>query len=83
MILGFGKGKNLGDRDEGVNDGLLFNDVVGSLVIVGMLQLVRFFAKVAFTLLSLVSKEKEKVELVRLKLKSLPWLVSVWQKTML
>ena len=42
--------------------------------------LVRFFARVSFTLLSLVSKEKEKVELVRLKLKSLPWLANVWQK---
>ena len=42
--------------------------------------LVRFFARVSFTLLPLVSKEKEKVELVRLKLKSLPWLANVWQK---
>ena len=42
--------------------------------------LVRFFPRVSFTLLSLVSKEKEKVELVRLKLKSLPWLANVWQK---
>ena len=39
------KGNNLGDRDEGVHDGLLLNDVVGSLVIVGVLKLVRFFAK--------------------------------------
>ena len=39
------KGNNLGDRDEGVHDGLLLNDVVGSLVIVGVLQLVSFFAK--------------------------------------
>ena len=45
--------------------------------------LVRFFAKVAFTLLSLVSKEKEKEELVvSLKLKSLPWSASIWQKAM-
>ena len=43
--------------------------------------LVRFFPKVEFTLLSRVSREKEKEELmVRLKLKSLPWLASVWQK---
>ena len=42
--------------------------------------LVRFFPRVSFTLLSLVSKEKEKVVLVRLKLKSLPWLANVWQK---
>ena len=43
--------------------------------------LVRFFPRVGFTLLSRVSREKEKEELmVRLKLKSLPWLVSVWQK---
>ena len=40
-----------------------------------------FFARVDFTLLSLVSREKEKVELmVREKLKSLPWLASAWQK---
>ena len=31
------RGKNLGDRDECINDGLLLNDVVGSLVIVGVL----------------------------------------------
>ena len=43
--------------------------------------LVRFFPRVEFTFLSRVSREKEKEELmVRLKLKSLPWLVSVWQK---
>ena len=43
--------------------------------------LVRFFPRVEFTLLSRVSREKEKEELmVRLKLKALPWLVSVWQK---
>ena len=43
--------------------------------------LVRFFPRVGFTLLSRVSREKEKEELmVRLKLKSLPWLASVWQK---
>ena len=42
---------------------------------------VRFFPRVEFTFLSRVSREKEKEELmVRLKLKSLPWLVSVWQK---
>ena len=40
-----------------------------------------FFTRVCFTLLSLVSREKEKVELtVRLKLKSLPWLASACQK---
>ena len=43
--------------------------------------LVRFFPRVEFTFLSRVSREKEKEELmVRLKLKSLPWLVSIWQK---
>ena len=43
--------------------------------------LVLFFPRVEFTFLSRVSREKEKEELmVRLKLKSLPWLVSVWQK---
>ena len=43
--------------------------------------LVRFFPRVEFTFLSRVSREKEKEELmVRLKLKALPWLVSVWQK---
>ena len=31
------RGKNLGDRDERINDGLLLNDVVGSLVIVSVL----------------------------------------------
>ena len=40
-----------------------------------------FFTTVGFTLISLVSREKEKVELtVRLKLKSLPWLANAWQK---
>ena len=40
-----------------------------------------FFTTVGFTLFSLVSREKEKVELtVRLKLKSLPWLANAWQK---
>ena len=43
--------------------------------------LVRFFPRVEFTFLSRVSREKEKEALmVRLKLKSLPWLVSIWQK---
>ena len=39
--------------------------------------LVRFFPRVEFTLLS-----REKKLMVRFKLKSLPWLVSVWQKDM-
>ena len=40
-----------------------------------------FFSTAGFTLLSLVSREKEKVELaVRLKVKSLPWLANAWQK---
>ena len=40
-----------------------------------------FFATIGFTLLSLVSREKENVELtVRLNLKSLPWLANAWQK---
>ena len=44
-------------------------------------ELVRFFPRVEFTFLSRVSREKEKEALmVRLKLKSLPWLVSIWQK---
>ena len=43
--------------------------------------LVRFLPRVEFTFFSRVSRENEKEELmVRLKLKSLPWLVSVWQK---
>ena len=43
--------------------------------------LARFLPRVEFTFLSRVSRENEKEELmVRLKLKSLPWLVSVWQK---
>ena len=43
--------------------------------------LVRFFPRVELTLLSRVSREKEKEELMaRMKLKSLPWLASVWQK---
>ena len=43
--------------------------------------LFRFLPRVGFTFLSRVSRENEKEELmVRLKLKSLPWLVSVWQK---
>ena len=43
--------------------------------------LVRFFPRVEFTFVSRVSREKEKEALmVRLKLKSLPWLVSIWQK---
>ena len=44
----FGKEKNLGNADEGVHDGLLLDDVVGSLVIVGVLQLVGFFAEQGF-----------------------------------
>ena len=45
--------------------------------------LVRFLARVAFTLLSLVSREKEKLEsTLRVKLKLLPWLASAWQKAM-
>ena len=45
--------------------------------------LVRFFARVAFTFLSLVSREKEKVEpILMVKLNSLPWLASAWQKAM-
>ena len=39
-----------------------------------------FFAKTGFNLVWRVSREKEKEEIVRLKLKSLPWLASVWQK---
>ena len=43
--------------------------------------LVRFFPRVELTLLSRVSREKEKEELMlREKLKSFPWLASVWQK---
>ena len=42
------KGENLGDRNEGVDDGLLLNDVVGSLIVVGVLQLVCFFAEQGF-----------------------------------
>ena len=43
--------------------------------------LARFLPRVEFTFFSRVSRENEKEELmVRLKLKSLPWLVSVWQK---
>ena len=45
--------------------------------------LVRFFARVAFTFFPLVSREKEKVEpILRVKLNSLPWLASAWQKAM-
>ena len=45
--------------------------------------LVRFLARVAFTLLSLVSREKKKLEsILRVKLKLLPWLASAWQKAM-
>ena len=45
------------------------------------LDLFFVLTRVDFTLLSLVSREKENVELmVREKLKSLPWLASAWQK---
>ena len=45
--------------------------------------LVLFFARVAFTFFSLVSREKEKVEpILMVKLNSLPWLASAWQKAM-
>ena len=36
---------NLGDRDECVHDGFFLNNVIGSLVVIGVLQLVCFLAK--------------------------------------
>jgi len=35
----------LGDRDECVHDGFFLNNVIGSLVVIGVLQLVCFLAK--------------------------------------